>query len=167
GQGEGGDLLASGQAGQPALLLRLAAGQEDGIAPEALDREQLLGGRAGPRQRLADHAEGHRAERPLQPAAVRGGDEQREDAFLAERPGQLPVQLVALAPRLGQRAEDLGPRAGDEGVEPLLLGRQLELTHPEPAGATSRMNVSALLSTRKSTRGRLTVPSSRTRIKSP
>ena len=110
GQREGGNGLAARQRREPALLLGLGAGEEDRVAAQALDREQLLGGRARPGQLLADEAERHRPERALEAAAVGRGHEPREQALATEGPRELPVELVALAPRLGERPEGLGAR---------------------------------------------------------
>ena len=124
GQRERRNRLASGQRREPAPLLRLGAREEDGVAPQPLDREQLLGGRARPGELLADEAEGHRPERPLEAAPVGDGHQPGKEALAAEGAREIPVELVPLSPRLGEGPEDLGARPGDGGPErPLLRQR--------------------------------------------
>src|SRR5262249_29772735 len=130
------------------------------IAPEALDREQLLRGGTGPGQLLPHEAEGHRPEGSLEGAAVSGRHQERKEALLAEGPGEVPIQLVALAPGLRDRPERPGAGPGHRGPERLFL--RGELDHDGRAGRRLRAKVSLPSSTVNSAIGRASEPSSRT-----
>ena len=126
GQRERGNGLASGQRWEPASLLSLCAREEDGVAPQPLDRKQLLGGRACPGELLAYEAEGHRPERALEASSVGCGHEPGEETLATEGSCEIPVELVALSPRLGEGTERLGGRPGHRGPKGLLLRRKVE-----------------------------------------
>lgn len=104
------------------MLLGFGAREEDGMASQPLDREKLLRGRARPGELLTDKAEGHRLEWTLETASVGGGHEAREQALPPERSREIPVELIALSPRRGERPEDLDSRPRDGGPEGPLLG---------------------------------------------
>ncbi len=108
------------------MLLGLRPREENGVAPEPLDGEQALGRRARAGQLLADETEGDRPEWPVEAAPVGHRHEQREQALLAEGPREIPVELVALAPCLGHRVEDLGARPAHGGPEGVLGRREVE-----------------------------------------
>jgi len=84
------------------MLLGFGAREEDGMASQPLDREKLLRGRARPGELFTDKAEGHRPERTLETPSIGGGHEAREQALPAEGSREIPVELIALSPRLGE-----------------------------------------------------------------